>query len=102
MAVTKEARRKKIRSRIRGKIRGTAERPRLSVYRSNKEIYVQIINDDNGTTLAAASSRDKDFTRSGNKVEQAKALEKLLQPKLLKKVSAQWCLTVAVIFITDE
>lgn len=85
MAVTKEARRKKIRSRIRGKIRGTAERPRLSVYRSNKEIYVQIINDDNGTTLAAASSRDKDFTRSGNKVEQSKGIGKTIAAKASEK-----------------
>ena len=74
MAVTKEARRQKIKSRIRGKISGTAERPRLSVFRSNKEIYVQIINDENGTTLVAASTRDKDFNRSGNKVEQSKSV----------------------------
>ena len=74
MAVTKEARRQKIKSRIRGKISGTAERPRLSVFRSNKEIYVQIINDENGTTLVAASTRDKDFSRNGNKVEQSKSV----------------------------
>lgn len=85
MAATKEARRKKIRSRIRGKIRGTAERPRLSVFRSNKELYVQLINDDNGTTLAASSTRDKDFTRSGNKVEQSKTLGKALAAKAAEK-----------------
>ncbi len=72
MAATKLEKRKKIRTRIRGKISGTAERPRLAVFRSNKEIYVQLINDTNGTTLAAASTRDKDFTRSGNKTEQSK------------------------------
>ena len=74
MAVTKETRRKKIRSRIRGKISGTAERPRLSVFRSNKEIYVQLINDEAGSTLASASTRDKDFARTGNKVEQSKSI----------------------------
>lgn len=72
MATTKLERRKKIKSRIRGKISGTAERPRLSVFRSNKEVYVQLINDETGTTLAAASTRDKDFNRTGNKVEQSK------------------------------
>ena len=72
MAATKLEKRKKIRTRIRGKISGTAERPRLAVFRSNKEIYVQLINDANGTTLAAASTRDKDFNRSGNKTEQSK------------------------------
>jgi large subunit ribosomal protein L18 len=74
MALTKEARRKKIRNRIRGKISGTAERPRLSVYRSNKDIYVQLIDDTKGITLVAASTRDKDFQRSGTKVEQSKTV----------------------------
>ena len=72
MAATKEARRKKIKSRIRGKVHGTAERPRLSVFRSNKEMYVQLINDENGTTLASSSTRDKDFAKSGNKQDQSK------------------------------
>ncbi len=85
MAVTKESRRQKIRSRIRGKIRGTEARPRLSVFRSNKEIYAQLINDDNGTTLAAASSRDKDFSRSGNKVEQSKSVGKTIAAKAAEK-----------------
>jgi large subunit ribosomal protein L18 len=52
--------RQKIRYRIRKKIAGTAARPRLSVFRSNSEIYAQLIDDDNGVTLASASSRDKD------------------------------------------
>ncbi len=52
----KEKRRLKIKARIRKKISGTAERPRLSVYRSNKQIYAQIIDDVTGTTLASASS----------------------------------------------
>ena len=55
--VTKIARRNKIKTRIRGKISGTAERPRMSVFRSNKGIYVQVIDDLAGVTLAAASSK---------------------------------------------
>jgi len=58
---TKVVRRQKIRFGIRKKIAGTAQKPRLSVFRSNAEIYVQLIDDANGTTLAAASSRDKDI-----------------------------------------
>jgi large subunit ribosomal protein L18 len=54
-------RRQKIRYGIRKKVVGTAQKPRLSVFRSNAEIYVQLIDDANGTTLAAASSRDKDI-----------------------------------------
>jgi large subunit ribosomal protein L18 len=51
----------KIRYRIRKKINGTAQKPRLSVYRSNAEIYAQLIDDDNSVTIASASSRDKDI-----------------------------------------
>ena len=58
---TKVVRRQKIRFGIRKKIVGTAQKPRLSVFRSNAEIYVQLIDDANGTTLASASSRDKDI-----------------------------------------
>lgn len=54
--VTKTERRNKIKMRVRGKIRGTAERPRLTVFRSNKQIYAQVIDDLTGKTLAAASS----------------------------------------------
>jgi large subunit ribosomal protein L18 len=85
MAATKEARRKKIKSRIRGKISGTAERPRLSVYRSNKEIYVQLINDENGTTLASSSTRDKDFTKGGTKQEQSKNVGLSIAAKAVEK-----------------
>lgn len=56
MTTKKEARRIKIKYRVRSKISGTAERPRMSVFRSNKQIYVQIINDEQGRTLVAASS----------------------------------------------
>ena len=56
MTKEKDARRVKIKYRVRNKISGTAERPRMSVFRSNKQIYVQIINDEVGSTLVAASS----------------------------------------------
>ena len=55
--ISKIARRNKIKTRIRGKISGTAERPRMSVFRSNKGIYVQLIDDLAGRTLVAASSK---------------------------------------------
>ncbi|MDE6207179.1 MAG: 50S ribosomal protein L18 [Muribaculaceae bacterium] len=54
---SKIQRRNKIKARIRGKISGTAERPRMTVFRSNKQIYVQIIDDQAGRTLVAASSK---------------------------------------------
>lgn len=56
MTSKKQERRIKIKYRVRSKISGTAERPRLSVFRSNKQIYAQVINDVTGTTLVAASS----------------------------------------------
>ena len=69
----KSLRRKNIRHRIRRKISGMATKPRLSVFRSNTEIYVQLIDDDNGLTLASASSKDKDIkAQKGNKVEKSK------------------------------
>lgn len=58
---SKLVQRQKIRYRIRKKISGTASKPRLSVFRSNAQIYVQLIDDDNGVTLASSSSRDKDI-----------------------------------------
>ncbi len=57
----KTSRRKNIRFRIRRKIKGTAEMPRLSVFRSNTEIYCQLIDDDKAVTLSAASSKEKDI-----------------------------------------
>lgn len=58
---TKLEQRQKIRYRIRKKVAGTAAKPRLSVYRSNLEIYAQLIDDDNAVTLAAASSKEKEI-----------------------------------------
>ena len=65
--------RQKIRYRIRKKISGIAGKPRLSVFRSNADIYAQLINDDNGVTIAAVSSKDKDIkAQKINKTEKSK------------------------------
>ena len=70
---TKALRRQKIRYGIRKKISGTAQKPRLSVFRSNSDIYVQLIDDNDGKTLASASSRDKDIAaQKANKVDKSK------------------------------
>lgn len=79
MALSKEQSRKRIHLRIRKKINGTAEKPRLAVYRSNKAIYAQLIDDVKGNTIAAASSTE--CGASGPKVEQAKAVGKLIAEK---------------------
>ncbi|MGC6479107.1 MAG: 50S ribosomal protein L18 [Flavobacteriaceae bacterium] len=65
MALLKSDRRQRLRFRIRKTISGSATTPRLSVFRSNKEIYAQLIDDNNGTTIAAASSRDKGLDLDG-------------------------------------
>ena len=74
MTKVKEARRVKIKYRVRNKISGTAERPRMSVFRSNKQIYVQIINDEVGSTLVAASPKKEQAFKVGEAVAK-KALE---------------------------
>lgn len=80
----KVIRRSKIKYRIRKKVYGTAQKPRLSVFRSNKGIYAQLVDDDNGQTLAAASSLDKDFSNAkGTKVEQSKRVGEALAKKAL-------------------
>lgn len=71
-------RRKRIQLRIRKKIKGTAERPRLNVFRSNHYIYAQVIDDIQGHTLAAADSREATVSNEGNKVDQAREVGKLL------------------------
>ena len=71
--MSKLIQRQKIRYRIRKKVAGTASRPRFSVFRSNAEIYAQLIDDDNGATLASASSRDKDIAaQKTTKTEKSK------------------------------
>ncbi len=70
---SKLVQRQKIRYRIRKKVAGEATRPRLSVFRSNTEIYAQLIDDTKGFTLAAASSRDKDIAaQTGTKTDKSK------------------------------
>ena len=81
MAGSKTSRRERIKKGIRKNLAGTTSRPRLSVFRSNKGIYAQVIDDTTGKTLAAASSLSKDFVASGNKVEQSKAVGKLVAEK---------------------
>lgn len=78
----KSTRRQNIRYRIRRKISGSATKPRLSVFRSNSEIYAQIIDDVNGVTIASASSKDKDISaQKMNKVEKSKLVGEALARK---------------------
>jgi large subunit ribosomal protein L18 len=83
MALSKLQRRTRIKRRIRKIISGTAAKPRLSVYRSNKEIYVQLVDDVNGVTLASVSSRDKDI-KATTKSEAAAAVGKSIAEKAAK------------------
>ena len=74
---TKPAKRFKRRRRVRSKVRGTAERPRLSVFRSNKGVFAQLIDDTTGRTVAAVNWTEADF-RSLGSMEQAKAVGEAL------------------------
>jgi large subunit ribosomal protein L18 len=79
MALTKTEKRVKIKLRIRKRIKGTPEKPRIAVYRSNKQIYAQAVDDVNGVTLASASSREKEIsTVTGKKSELAVMVGKRL------------------------
>ena len=79
MALNKVQKRDRIKRRVRGKISGSAELPRLSVYKSNKEIYAQLIDDKEGKTLASASSRT--LKAKGNKVEISAEVGKAIAEK---------------------
>ncbi len=84
MKQTKTQRRFRIKRRLKATVYGTSDQPRMSVFRSNKEIYAQIINDETGETLAAASSRDSDLTGKGSsKTEQAGLVGKNIAQKAL-------------------
>lgn len=77
-------RRKRIHRGIRNQITGTAQRPRLSVFRSNKEIYAQLIDDTNGQTLVSANSRQKDLAgQKGSKSEVAAIVGKAVAQKAI-------------------
>lgn len=84
MAFSKINRRAKIKRRIRKKVFGTAQSPRLTVFRSNKQIYAQLIDDVNGVTLASASSYKNDAAQNVNKVEQASIVGKAVAEKAIK------------------
>ena len=81
MATNKDSRRARIKQSIRKNISGTADNPRMSVFRSNKEIYVQIIDDITGKTLVSASTSEKGFDVKGNKIDAAQALGKVVAEK---------------------
>ena len=83
MALSKLQRRVRIKRRIRKIISGTSTKPRLSVYRSNKEIYAQLVDDVNGVTIASVSSRDKEM-KASTKVEAATAVGKAIAEKATK------------------
>ena len=84
MALSKLQRRQRIKHRIRKVIFGTTTKPRLSVFRSNKEIYAQLIDDNSGATLVAVSSRDKEIEATGSKSDIAKLVGKNMANKAIK------------------
>jgi len=83
MSLTKIERRKRVKMRIRKIVSGTPENPRMSVFRSNRQIYVQFIDDRSGVTLAAASSADKEVA------DNVKGLNKSQVAALVGKLAAQ-------------
>jgi len=86
--VNKNENRKARQTRVRKKISGTPERPRLNVYRSLKNIYVQIIDDVNGNTLVSASSKDKELVgkiENGGNKKSAKLVGELIAKKAIEK-----------------
>lgn len=86
MTLTKQDRRQRIRYRIRKRISGNVERPRMSVYRSNKQIYVQLVDDVTGNTLVAASSKEKEIAgQKVSKTEQARLVGKRIAEKAKEK-----------------
>lgn len=84
MSLSKSERRQRIKYRIRKVVNGNSTTPRLSVFRSNKEIYAQVIDDLSGKTLYAASSRDKGADFKGTNVEIAAQVGKVIAEKALK------------------
>lgn len=87
----KVLRRQKLRWRIRSRVSGTAQKPRMSVFRSNKDIYVQIIDDTTGTTIASANSRQKDIAaQTGTKSEISALVGKAIAAKA-KELGIETC-----------
>ena len=87
MAFSKLNRRAKIKRRIRKKVSGTSKVPRLSVFRSNKQIYAQVIDDIAGVTLVSASSYKNKSSEKLNKIDQAAVIGKEIAEKAVKVVS---------------
>jgi large subunit ribosomal protein L18 len=86
MALTKADRRQRIKYRIRKRLSGSGERPRMTVYRSNKQIYVQLVDDVSGQTMVSASSKEKEIaSQKVNKIDQAKLVGKRLAEKAKEK-----------------
>ena len=90
--ISKQARRVKIHKKIRSKITGTSEMPRMTVFRSNKQIYVQLIDDVNGSTLVSASS--KEIKDGGAKSDVSAQVGKAIAAKATSKMSVKMILTV--------
>ena len=86
MALTKHKRRSRIKMRIRKNLTGTGDIPRLTVFRSNKQIYAQIINDLTGETILSASSKEKSVAdQKVNKIDQAKLVGQVIADKAKEK-----------------
>ena len=83
--IDKKAMRLKRHVRVRGKVSGTPERPRLNVFRSNANIYAQIIDDVNGVTLVAANTLEKDFEGTTGNIEAAKKVGQIVAQRALEK-----------------
>ena len=85
MALSKVERRKRIRNRIRKIVNGTPEKPRLNIFRSNRQISVQLIDDINGETLLSLSSLSKEIADKGTKIQQAELVGKMVAEKAKEK-----------------
>jgi len=103
MSLTKLERRIRIKHRIRKHVSGIAQRPRMSVFRSNKQIYVQLIDDLAGNTLAAVSSTLKEIAKAskGKKLNRLNLLVRKLQKLACKKVLVKLFLIVTDTFIME-
>ena len=88
MALTRIERRRRIHYRIRKRVNGTAEKPRMVVFRSNKQIYVQVVDDEQGKTLCAAASNDKEMAakcKGKSGIEAAALVGKAIAERCLAK-----------------
>ncbi len=104
---SKDQTRQKVHSRIRKKVQGTQERPRLNVYRSVNHIYAQVIDDAKGATLVSATSVEKgkgikgEKRPTGGNLGSAKEVGKLIAERAKKRASRKWCSIAAATCTTD-